>query len=65
MLGIGAALILNRFLARVLVGVTPHDTVAFSCAWAFVKKGLLPKRFEECSRLLYCVGLNLRREKSR
>jgi ABC-type antimicrobial peptide transport system permease subunit len=35
-LGIGSALLLSRLLANVLVGVTPHDTLSFSLAWALV-----------------------------
>jgi ABC-type antimicrobial peptide transport system permease subunit len=34
--GIGSALLLSRLLANVLVGVTPHDTLSFSLAWALV-----------------------------
>jgi predicted permease len=35
-LGVGAALALSKLLASLLVGVTPHDTVSFSLAWALM-----------------------------
>jgi predicted permease len=34
--GIGSALLLNRFLASTLVGVTPHDAFSFVAAWALM-----------------------------
>lgn len=34
--GIGAALLLTKLLAGTLVGVTPHDAVSFSLAWALM-----------------------------
>ena len=34
--GIGSALLLSRLLASTLVGVTPHDTLSFSLAWALM-----------------------------
>jgi putative ABC transport system permease protein len=36
MLGAGAALLLSRLLASLLVGVTPHDPVSFWLAWALM-----------------------------
>jgi predicted permease len=35
-LGVISALLLNRFLASALVGVTPHDTLSLSLAWALM-----------------------------
>ena len=35
-LGIGAALALSKLLASMLVGVTAHDAVSFSAAWALM-----------------------------
>jgi ABC-type antimicrobial peptide transport system permease subunit len=35
-LGLGAALALSKLLASMLVGVTPHDAVSFSLAWALM-----------------------------
>jgi predicted permease len=35
-LGIGSALLLSRLLQSTLVGVTPHDTLSFSLAWALM-----------------------------
>jgi predicted permease len=35
-LGLGAALALSRLLASLLVGVTPHDPLSFSLAWALM-----------------------------
>jgi predicted lysophospholipase L1 biosynthesis ABC-type transport system permease subunit len=35
-LGVGAALVLNKPLASMLVGVTSHDAVSFSLAWALM-----------------------------
>ena len=34
--GLAAALALSKLLARMLVGVTPHDPISFSMAWALV-----------------------------
>lgn len=34
--GIGSALLLSRLLASTLVGVTPHDSLSFSLAWALM-----------------------------
>jgi predicted permease len=35
-IGIGSAFLLSRLLASTLVGVTPHDILSFSLAWALV-----------------------------
>jgi putative ABC transport system permease protein len=35
-LGLGGALALSKLLASMLVGVTPHDAVSFSLAWALM-----------------------------
>jgi putative ABC transport system permease protein len=35
-LGVGAALVLSKLLAGMLVGVTSHDAVSFSLAWALM-----------------------------
>lgn len=35
-IGIGSALLLTRLLASTLVGVTPHDPLSFSLAWALM-----------------------------
>jgi ABC-type antimicrobial peptide transport system permease subunit len=35
-LGVGAALVLSKLLASMLVGVTSHDAVSFSLAWALM-----------------------------
>ncbi len=35
-LGVGAALVLSKLLASLLVGVTPHDALSFSFAWALM-----------------------------
>jgi putative ABC transport system permease protein len=35
-LGIGAAFLLSRWLSSMLVGVTGHDPVSFSAAWALM-----------------------------
>ena len=35
-LGLSTALALSRLLASLLVGVTPHDPVAFALAWALM-----------------------------
>jgi putative ABC transport system permease protein len=35
-LGVGTALAFSRLLATLLVGVTPHDAVSFSLAWALM-----------------------------
>jgi predicted permease len=35
-LGVGAALAMSRLLASLLVGVTPHDAMSFSLAWALM-----------------------------
>ena len=35
-LGVGAALALSRLLSSLLVGVTPHDAISFSLAWALM-----------------------------
>jgi ABC-type antimicrobial peptide transport system permease subunit len=35
-LGIGAALALSKLLASMLVGVTAHDALSFSLAWALM-----------------------------
>jgi len=35
-LGVGAALAMSRLLSSLLVGVTPHDPISFSLAWALM-----------------------------
>lgn len=35
-LGLGAALALSKLLSSLLVGVTPHDPISFSLAWALM-----------------------------
>jgi ABC-type antimicrobial peptide transport system permease subunit len=35
-LGLAAALLLSKLLASMLVGVTPHDPISFSMAWAIM-----------------------------
>ena len=35
-LGLAAALLLSKLLASMLVGVTPHDPISFSMAWALM-----------------------------
>jgi predicted permease len=35
-LGVGAALAMSRLLSSLLVGVTPHDVISFSLAWALM-----------------------------
>ena len=35
-LGVGAALAMSRLLSSLLVGVTPHDAITFSLAWALM-----------------------------
>ena len=35
-LGAGSALLLRKLLAGLLVGVTPHDAICFSLAWALM-----------------------------
>jgi predicted permease len=34
--GVGSALLLSKLLASTLVGVSPHDTLSFSLAWALM-----------------------------
>src|SRR5258708_26004021 len=35
-LGLAAALLVSKLLASMLVGVTPHDPISFSVAWALM-----------------------------
>jgi ABC-type antimicrobial peptide transport system permease subunit len=35
-LGVGAALAMSRLLSSLLVGVTPHDAISYSLAWALM-----------------------------